>query len=546
MKQLIYLFIIGILFSCTDTKNTSKADFIVVNAKVYTVNETFDIAEAFAVKDKRILAVGTTDEIKKKYKAAEVYDLAGKTVVPGFIDAHAHFYGFGQSLQTVDLTGAKSYDEVLQRVVDFQNKKQKDFIEGRGWNQNLWADKQFPTKEKLDSLFPDTPVVLTRIDGHAFLVNQKALDMAGITAEAKMPGGEVLLKNGKPTGVLIDKPMELVKAIKPDASVNESVDALLDAQKICFSYGLTTVNDAGLERDIIELIDSLQKENELNIRIYAMVSGNKPATLDYYLDKGIVKTDYLNVRSVKVYGDGALGSRGAALKAPYSDHTGHYGAMVTQPDELQKLAERIVKTDYQMNTHAIGDSANAFILKTYQEVLQNQTNRRWKIEHAQIIAPEDFSFFQNQNVLPSVQPTHATSDMYWAEERLGAKRIKGAYAYQDLLEEAGKIALGTDFPIEHVSPFYTFYAAVARKDLQAYPDGGFQPENALSREDALRGMTIWAADSNFEENEKGSIEAGKWADFVILDKDVMTAPESELPHIQVEATFVGGEKVFEK
>ena len=546
MKQLIYLFIIGILFSCTDTENTSKADFIVVNAKVYTVNETFDIAEAFAVKDKRILAVGTTDEIKKKYKADEVYDLAGKTVVPGLIDAHAHFYGFGQSLQTVDLTGAKSYDEVLQRVVDFQNKKQKDFIEGRGWNQNLWADKQFPTKEKLDSLFPDVPVVLTRIDGHAFLVNQKALDMASITAETKMPGGEVLLKNGQPTGVLIDKPMELVKAIKPDASVNESVDALLDAQKICFSYGLTTVNDAGLERDIIELIDSLQKENELNIRIYAMVSGNKPATLDYYLDKGIVKTDYLNVRSVKVYGDGALGSRGAALKAPYSDHTGHYGAMVTQPDELQKLAERIVKTDYQMNTHAIGDSANAFILKTYQEVLQNQTNRRWKIEHAQIIAPEDFSFFQNQNVLPSVQPTHATSDMYWAEERLGAKRIKDAYAYQDLLEEAGKIALGTDFPIEHVSPFYTFYAAVARKDLQAYPDGGFQPENALSREDALRGMTIWAAYSNFEENEKGSIESGKWADFVILDKDVMTAPESELPHIQVEATFVGGEKVFEK
>ena len=544
MKPFLYIFIISLFFSCS--QNKEQVDLLVTNANVYTVNDAFDVVEAFAVKDKQIIAVGTTKDIQQKYTSSTVYNLEGKTVVPGFIDAHAHFYGFGESLQTVDLTGAKSYDEVLQRVVDFQNRKQKDFIKGRGWNQNLWEDKEFPTKDKLDSLFPDTPVVLTRIDGHAFLVNQKVLDLADITAKTKLPGGEVVLKNGQPTGVLIDKPMELVKAIAPKTSVAESVTALKDAQDICFSYGLTTVNDAGLEREIIELIDSLQKANELNIRIYAMVSGNKPATLDYYLKEGIVKTDYLNVRSVKVYGDGALGSRGAALKAPYTDKPDHHGAMVTQPEELQELANRIVKTDYQMNTHAIGDSANAFVLKTYQEVLKNQKDRRWKIEHAQVIAPEDFSFFKNENVIPSVQPTHATSDMYWAEERLGAKRIKGAYAYQDLLNQAGKIALGTDFPIEHVSPFYTFYAAVARKDLEAYPSGGFQTENALSREDALRGMTIWAAYSNFEENEKGSIEVGKWADFIILDTDLMTAPESDLPHSKVEATFVGGEKVFEK
>ncbi|WP_339609368.1 amidohydrolase, partial [uncultured Planktosalinus sp.] len=428
------------------------------------------------------------------------------------------------------------------RVVAFQEGKQLDFIEGRGWNQNLWEIKEFPNKSKLDELFPDTPVALTRIDGHAYLVNQKALELAGITTQTKMEGGYAEVKDGKLTGILIDTAMDLVDAIKPKVEKEDSVEALKVAEEICFSYGLTTVNDAGLDREIIELIDSLQTSGELKMRIYAMVS-NTPENLDHYLTKGIVKTEKLNVRSIKVYGDGALGSRGAALKEPYHDHPGNYGVFVTPVDEIHNLAKRIGESQYQMNTHAIGDSTNLVVLEAYKNAISTASNRRWKIEHAQIVDVDDFDYFSN-NIIPSVQPTHATSDMYWAEDRVGPQRIKGAYAYKTLLDKAGIIALGTDFPVEHVSPFYTFYAAVSRKDLKQFPEGGFQKEEALSREETLKGMTIWAAYSNFEEHEKGSIEIGKFADFIVLDKDIMTCDENEIPNIQVEATFVGGKMVF--
>ena len=332
--------------------------------------------------------------------------------------------------------------------------------------------------------------------------------------------------------------MALVDRVIPEASLEQKIQALKDAEKISLDYGLTTVNDAGLPRDIIELIDSLQQADELSIRVYAMVS-NYPENLDYFLNKGIIKTDELNVRSVKVYGDGALGSRGAALRAPYSDKPGHFGALVTPVDQIEALAERIAATDYQMNTHAIGDSANIVVLRAYKKALEGKTDRRWKVEHAQVITPSDFDYFEN-GIIPSVQPTHATSDMYWAEDRLGEERVKGAYAFKDLLDKAGLVALGTDFPVEQVSPFLTFYAAVARQDLEQYPEGGFQMENALSREETLKGMTIWAAYSNFEEDEKGSIEPGKFADFVVLSDDLMTIPSEEIPNVTAEQVFLGG------
>ncbi len=528
-----------IFFSCNNQK---QVDILIINANIYTVDEDFAIAEAFAITDGKIVEVGTTVAMQEKYKAKETYDFSGKTIVPGFIDAHAHFYGLGLNQKVVNLVGAASFDEVVSRLVSFQEEKQVDFLEGRGWNQNLWDVKEFPTKEKLDELFPDIPVVLTRIDGHAYLVNQKALDLAGITSETKAEGGIIEVKDGKLTGILIDGSMGIMEAIKPAISKAVAAQALRDAQEICFSYGLTTVNDAGLDMEIIELIDSLQQAGELDIRLYAMVS-NSPANLDYYLPKGIVKTDRLHVRSVKVYGDGALGSRGAALKKPYSDHADHYGLFVTPVAEIYNLAKRIAESDYQMNTHAIGDSANVVVLKAYMDVLGESNNRRWKIEHAQVVSVEDFDYFK-YGVIPSVQPTHATSDMYWAEARVGEERMRGAYAYKKLLDIAGIVALGTDFPVEHVSPFYTFYAATARKDLKQYPEGGFQKQDALSREETLKGMTIWAAYSNFEEEEKGSIETGKFADFIILDKDIMQVPEDEIPNIQVEATFVGGKLVF--
>ncbi|WP_031428744.1 amidohydrolase [Flavimarina sp. Hel_I_48] len=540
MKYL-YLALFSLLIISCNQKEKQEADLILTNATVYTVNSKFSKAEAFAVKDGKFIAVGTSKEINETYTAGENIDGKGQMIYPGLIDAHCHFYRFGTSLQSVDLVGTQSYDDVIDRVVAFQKEKPADFIYGRGWDQNDWIEKNFPTKEKLDSIFPDIPVVLQRIDGHAYLVNQKALNMAKIDSKTSVNGGEIVKIDNKISGVLIDSPMGLIDAIMPKMSREKQIQALLDAQEYCFNYGLTTVDDAGISRETIELMDSLQKTDALKMRIYAMVS-NTPEDRDFYLKNGIYKTEKLNVRSVKVYGDGALGSRGAALREPYSDRENHLGAMVTPVDSIYDLAQKIAETDFQMNTHAIGDSANTVVLKAYAEALADKTDARWRVEHAQVISNEDFDYFDD-NIIPSVQPTHATSDMYWAEDRLGARRMEGAYAYKKLLDESGTVALGTDFPVEQVNPFYTFYAAVARKDLEAFPEGGFQPEDKLSREEALRGMTIWAAHANFEEKEKGSIEPGKFADFIVMDTDLMNASEEQLPQLKVSETFIGGKKV---
>ncbi len=523
--------------ACT---NKEKVDLLVINANIYTVNPDFAKADAFAVKDGKFVAVGESKEILKKYYANKTINAKGATILPGLIDAHCHFFSLGLQQQKVDLTGTKSYDEVLQKIKAFQDKKHVSFITGRGWDQNDWKVKKFPTKEKLDALFPKTPVAVTRIDGHALLVNQAALNLARITNKTKISGGEIIKKDGKVTGVLVDNAMSKVYAVIPSPSRKEQIRALLDAQKICIDLGLTTVDDAGLSQNAIELIDSLQKAGNLKIRMYTMVSAT-PNSLNYYIKKGIIKTNRLNIRSFKVYADGALGSRGAALRKPYSDAPNHYGAFITNPKTIKNIAKRIANSDYQMNTHAIGDSANHYILKIYNDVLKGKPDRRWRIEHAQVVSPEDFKYFKN--VLPSIQPTHATSDMYWAINRLGAARLKGAYAYKDLLNEYGKVALGTDFPVEKVNPMLTFYAAVARQDLNGYPPKGFQMKNALSRKETLKGMTIWAAYSNFEEHEKGSIEVGKFADFVILNQDIMTIDIHKVPQTKVEATYINGEKM---
>ena len=538
MKNVLIVLVL-FLTACNPTKES--VDLLVVNSNTYTVDGNFSNTEAFAVNNGKFVAVGASEEIQKKYTSNQVIDAKGKTITPGLIDAHCHFYGLGQDQQLVDLVGTKSYDEILEKVKNFQEQNPKEFILGTGWDQNDWELKEFPNKHKLDELFPDIPVALRRVDGHALLVNQRALDMAGIDENTKATGGEIVKKNGKITGILVDRPMGMIEAIMPSSNRTTRIQALKDAEKICLSYGLTTVNDAGLNRSTIELIDSLQQAGELNIRVYAMISNN-PENLDYYLSKGIVKTDRLNVRSVKVYGDGALGSRGAALREPYSDQDGHFGAMITPVNEIEALAERIAASDYQMNTHAIGDSANIVVLRAYKKALKGKEDRRWKVEHAQVISEMDFDYY-TEGIIPSVQPTHATSDMYWAGDRLGDEREKGAYAFKTLLDKAGTIALGTDFPVEQVSPFLTFYAAVARKDLDNYPEGGYQMKDALSREETLKGMTIWAAYSNFEENEKGSIEIGKFADFTVYSDNLMEVPIEEVPRIKAEQTFIAGKRV---
>ncbi len=541
MKQFVFLLSLFLFLSCAPEK--IPADLLVKNATVYTVNDAFETANAFVVKDGKILEIGLKPELELKYDLKETYDARGATIVPGLIDAHAHLYNLGVTKQQVDLVGTTSYTEVLERVKAFQQEKNVTYITGRGWDQNDWDVKEYPTKKELDTLFPETPVALTRIDGHAMIVNSKAIALAGITPKTKMDGGEVVLDSlGQLTGILIDSPMSLVRASIPAASREFSIQALKDAEKICLENGLTTINDAGLDRNIIELIDSLQQANVLKIKVYAMVS-NTEENLRYYLKNGVVKTNRLNVRSVKVYADGALGSRGAALRQAYSDKENHFGAMITPSDSLQQLATRLAKAGYQMNTHAIGDSANVSVLRAYKKALESYPDARWKVEHAQIVTPEDFDVF-SKNIIPSVQPTHATSDMYWAEDRVGGDRIKGAYAYKTLLDKAGIVVLGTDFPVERVNPLHTFYSAVARKDLKNYPEDGFRMEDALSREETLKGMTIWAAYSNFEEDEKGSIEAGKAADFTILDRNVMEIPADSIPKIKVLATFINGERVF--
>ncbi|WP_438961972.1 amidohydrolase [Nonlabens sp.] len=540
MKRFLLLITAITLIACEKQPTT---DLLITNATIYTVDNEFTTAEAMVVNDGKIIATGTTTELLEKYTALETIDASGKFIYPGLIDAHCHFFGLGQQAQRVDLVGTSSYDEVIQRVIDFQKENNRKFIIGRGWDQNDWENKEFPTNEEFNKLFPDIPVALTRIDGHAMIANQAALDVAGIDASTPSDGGAIIIKEGKLTGLLVDNPMELVEAVYPKPSRQDMIDALLLAQQENVKYGLTTVDDAGLHRDVIEVIDSLQQAGDLKMKMYVMIS-NTPENLDYYLDKGIIKTDRLNVRSVKFYADGALGSRGAALKEPYHDKHNHYGALLSPIEKIKETAARIAASDYQMNTHAIGDSANYVVLKTYEELLRDKTDQRWRIEHAQVVSPDDFQYFNAGNILPSVQPTHATSDMYWAQDRVGPDRIKGAYAYKTLLNQSGILALGTDYPVEQVNPFLTFYAAVARQDVSGYPENGFLPEQSLTREETLRGMTIWAAYSNFEEEEKGSLEAGKAADFIITSKDLMTIPITEIPDFKVDATYINGELVY--
>lgn len=524
-----------------------KADLIIKNANIYTVGQNFTRAEAMAVKDGKILAVGSTDEITSKYNTGQVYDMDGKAVYPGFIDAHCHFLGYGTGLlRRANLVGTTSYDDVIERVKAHHKKFPEAFwIEGRGWDQNDWEVKAFPTKEKLDDAFPDNPVYLTRIDGHAALANSKALELAGVVATTNMDGGDVILKNGKPTGVLIDNAMELVSSIIPEPSDEALAAALIAAQENCFAVGLTGVHDAGLVTREVMVIDSLQKSGELLMPMNVMLT---PTTenLETYVENGPYATDRLNVRSVKLYADGALGSRGAKMLADYNDDPGNSGLVLTSPDSIREICEIALANGYQVCTHAIGDSANRMMLTLYGEFLKGKNDNRWRIEHVQIIAPEDFELFGKYNIVPSAQPTHATSDMYWAEDRVGPNRIKGAYAYNALLNQTGWIPLGTDFPIEHINPMYTYYAAVVRKDQEGWPEGGFNPENALTREEALKGMTLWAAKAAFEENEKGSLEPGKYADFVVMEKDIMEIPENELYKTKVMKTFLRGTEVFSR
>ena len=539
MKQhkLIVLLLLLMSIGCGE-----RVDLLVHNAQVYTVNDNFDKVSAFAVKNGKFVAVGG-EELLEKYKPANTVDAQGLSIYPGFIDAHSHLLELGLNQFKADLKNSLGMNHVVQKLKEHQQIHNHNFIMGIGWDQNQWKDNSYPDNKALNIAFPKTPVVLKRVDGHAYLVNNKAIEMAMINENTKIEGGQIIREKGKLTGLFIDNAMDLINGIIPEFSREQKVNAYQAAQELCFENGLTTVTEAGLSKENIYLLDSLQKSDLLKIRVYAMIENDRKS-IDHFMDSGILKTAQLNVRSVKIYADGALGSRGAALKSDYSDQKGHRGSLLLTKDSIKQIASLLAKNSFQLNTHAIGDAANQMVLEAYNEVLDSIEDPRWRIEHAQVMSPEDFQMF-NDKIIPSVQPLHATSDMNWAVKRIGIQRLKGAYAYKDLLDWSGLLALGTDFPVEEINPFQTFYAAVSRKPPGAWSSQApFQEKNALSRYEALLGITKWAAYASFEENEKGSIEVGKYADFVILDQDIMRVAIDRVIDTKIVATILNGKIVF--
>ncbi len=540
MKKLIILCTL-----CTSVAIMAQktAEMIITNAKIYTVNEKFEVAESMAISQGKILAVGKTSDILKKYTSKNVQDLNGKAVYPGLIDAHCHFSRYATDRWKCNLWGTKSWEEIVAKMAEYAKNAPKEWLYGRSWDQNDWAIKEFPNKEKLDQLFPNRPVYLKRIDGHAAVANQNALDIAGITNDTKILGGEIEVKNGKLTGILVDNAMDLVEKHIPEIDDKTAIEYFSELQKECFAEGLTSLHDCGISEHLLSLLEKSQAQKLLQMKIFVLLEDN-PNSYDKWLKKGRTVNKNITVGGYKVYGDGALGSRGASLIKDYSDKKGWKGFLLSERSHFEDLAQKLEKSNLQMCTHAIGDSANRTILQIYGDVLGVKNDRRWRIEHAQIVDKNDFELFSKYSIIPSVQPTHATSDMYWAEDRLGKDRLKYSYAFEDLLKQNGWLPLGTDFPVEEISPLKTFYSAVARKDSNHYPANGFQIENALNREQALRGMTIWAAKAAFQENEIGSLEVGKSADFIIVDQDFMTVPEVKILDTKVLDTYSSGKQVF--
>ncbi len=539
---------------------TGQADMIVVNGRIYTVDETHPMVSAFAVRYGRILFAGSEREVRTLAgPKTRVVDVGGATVIPGMVDAHAHLVGLGTSLANVNLAGSRTYDEVISRVVAHsRDVKPGEWILGRGWDQNLWPDKQFPTHEALTQAFPNNPVVLTRIDGHAVLANAMAMRAAKVTAATPDPtGGRVLrLKDNSPSGVFVDNAEGLINSAEPSPTREQTTKAILAAIAEANKWGLIGIHDAGEPRSVIDIYESLAKQGKYNLRNYVLVSGdsrhsaNGELDFQHYVTLGPRSDLYdgrIWVRAIKLYADGALGSRGAALLAPYSDDPGNTGLLVTPPADIERVAELALRNGFQVGVHAIGDRGNRVVLDAYEKALKAvpTADHRFRIEHSQVLSPEDIPRFAALGVIPSMQASHQTSDMRWAETRLGPERIKGAYAWRSLLNTGVVIPDGSDFPVEEVNPLISFHSAVSRQDATNWPQGGWYPDQVMTREEALKAMTLWPAYAGFQEKIMGSITPGKYADFVVLDHDVMTVPASEILKTRVMSTWIGGKAVYQ-
>jgi predicted amidohydrolase YtcJ len=529
------------------------ADLVVVNARIYTVDQNHPVAAALAVRGDRVVFVGSRREAEALIgPRTERLDLGGKTVIPGMVDAHAHLLSLGQALRTVDLVGTTSYDEVIARVVErAKTARPGEWIRGRGWDQNDWADTRFPTSQALSRAVPDHPVYLTRVDGHAALVNARAMELAGVTAATKDPAGGRLIRNaeGNPTGVLIDEAQGLVGRVIPVASKEEIKAATLAAITEANGYGLTGIHDAGVSPDVIAIYEELAQAGQYNLRNYVMVLADEP-TVDGVMRQGrrLAVHDRLWIRSIKIIADGALGSRGAAMLEDYNDEPGNRGLITTDTAALHRIAIEALRRGFQVNVHAIGDRANRIVLDIFQAALDSvpTADHRFRIEHAQILTYQDLPRFAQLGVIPSMQGSHQTSDMYWAIDRIGYSRAEGAYAWRSLLNSGVVIPNGSDFPVESANPLISFRAFFTRMDANDFPPGGWFPGQRTTRQEALLSITLWPAYASFMEDVSGSLTPGKYADFVVLDRDIMTVPESEIPGTQVLMTYLGGKPVYRR
>ena len=528
------------------------ADLIVTGARIYTVDESRPTAEALAVRDGRVLFVGSARGAKAlQGPKTQIVDVTGRTIIPGMTDAHAHFLGLGQALRTVDLVGTTSYAEVIARVAARAKQVQPGtWIIGRGWDQNDWGDTRFPAHDALSRAVPNNPVVLERIDGHAVLVNAKAMQLASVTTATEDPTGGRLERDstGTPTGVFVDNAGALIDRVVPPASSAEVRARALAAIDEMHRWGLTGIHDAGESRAAIELFEALAKEGKLELRTYVMVADDS-AALDYYLARGPQSALYdgrLWIRSIKLYADGALGSRGAAMLEPYSDDPQNRGLLVSTPAHLEAVAERALRGGFQVCVHAIGDRGNRVVLDAYEQALKAVpvADHRFRVEHAQIVNYDDIPRFATLDVIPSMQAVHQTSDMYWAGARLGPGRELGAYAWRSFLDAGVVVPNGSDFPVEAVNPLLSFHSAISRQDARGWPPGGWHPEQRMTREEALKAMTIWPAFASFMEKDAGSLSAGKYADFVILDRDIMTVAPGEVLGTSVISTWLAGKAVY--
>jgi predicted amidohydrolase YtcJ len=530
-----------------------SADLIVTGARIYTVDPAHPMAEALAVRGSRLVFVGSASEAQVlRGPSTRVVDVHGSTVIPGMVDAHAHLLDVGQTLRQVDLSGAATYDEVIARVAERARVTPPGtWIRGWGWDQNRWPGQRFPAHEALSAAVPGHPVLLDRVDGHAVLANARAMQLAGVTRDTRDPAGGRVLRDGagNPTGVFVDNAEVLVTRAVPAPTDAELEAAILAAVADLNRWGLTGIDDPGVRRQAIGVYERLARDGRLTLRDYLMISDDSATEAEYFAKgpQNALYDGHLWIRAVKLYADGALGSRGAALLSPYSDDPGNTGLLVSTPEHLRDVSIRALRAGFQVATHAIGDRGNRIALDAYEAALRAvpTADHRFRIEHAQILNWLDIPRFAQLGVIPSMQAVHATSDMYWAADRLGPSRILGAYAWRSLLNTGVIIPNGSDMPVERVNPLYSFHAAVTRQDERDWPAGGWHPEQCMTRDEALRSMTLWPAYAGFQEHDLGTLTAGKYADFVVLDRDIMTIPASDILQTRVLATYIGGTAVFQ-